>query len=109
VWKRRQTPPQQATIEPVPMEGVEKTNVVVMRRSGQGIEAPRRDLYAIEVDRGRNCYTCGEFGHMACHCRNRERGRAMEGSRVEYEGSRIEKIHEHVKNLKGVENIEILD
>jgi len=91
------------------MEGVEKTNAVVMRGSGQGIGAPRRDPYAMEVDRGRNCYTCGGFGHMARHCRNRGRGRAMEGRRVEYGGGRIEEIHEHVNNLKGVENLEILD
>jgi len=91
------------------MEGVEKTNAVVMRGSGQGIGAPRRDPYAMEVDRGRNCYTCGGFGHMARHCRNRGRGRAMEGRRVEYGGGRIEEIHEHANNLKGVENLEILD
>ena len=48
--------------------------------------APRRDPYAMEVDRGRNCYACGGFGHMAHHCRNRGRGRAIEGRRVEYWG-----------------------
>jgi len=26
---------------------------------------PRRDPYAMKVDRGRNCYACGGFGHMA--------------------------------------------
>ena len=31
VWQRRQQPPQQATIGPVPMEGVERTNAVVVR------------------------------------------------------------------------------
>jgi len=25
----------------------------------------------MEIDKGRNCYTCGGFGHMAQHCRNR--------------------------------------
>jgi len=47
---------------------------------------PRRDPYAMEVDRERNCYACRGFGHMACHCRNRGRGRPMEGRRVEYSG-----------------------
>jgi len=70
---------------------------------------PRRDLYAMEVDRGRNCYTCREFGHMACHCRNRGRGRAMEGRRVKYGGGRIKEIHDHTNNLKGVENIKLLN
>jgi len=69
----------------------------------------RRDSYAMEVDRGRNCYTCGGFEHMAHHCRNRGRGRVMEGRRVEYRGGRIEKIHDHMNNLKGVENLELLD
>jgi len=46
---------------------------------------------------------------MACHCRNRGRGRAIEGRRVKYGGERIEKIHEHANNLKGVENLEFLN
>jgi len=57
------------------VEGVERTNAVVVRGLGQGIGAPRRDLYAIEVNWGRYCYVCRRFEHMACHCRNRERGR----------------------------------
>jgi len=104
--------PQQATTGPALMEGVEKTNAVVVRGVGQGQDArisPRRDPYAIEVDRGRNCYACGDFGHMACHCRNRGRERPMEGRRVEYGGGRIEKIHNIRDNLKGVENLELLN
>jgi len=62
----------------------------------------------MEIDRGRNCYTCGGFGHMACHCRNRGRGRPIEGRRVEYGGGRIEEI-KHLNNLKEVENLELLD
>jgi len=74
------------TTGPAPMEGIERTNVVVVRGSGQEARVPPRwDLYAMEVDRGRNCYACGGFGHMAHHCRNRGRGRPMEGRRVEYE------------------------
>ena len=50
-------PPQQATTGPAPMKGVERTNAVVVRGAGQEVGAPpRRDPYAIEVDRGRNCY-----------------------------------------------------
>jgi len=64
----------------------------------------------MEIDRGRNCYTCGSFGHIACHCRNRsQRGRVAEGRRLEYRGERIEGINEHLDNLKGVENLEFLD
>ena len=70
---------------------------------------PRQDPYAMEVNRERNCYACGGFGHMARHCRNRRRERAMERRRVEYGGGRIEEINEHSNNLKGVENLELLD
>jgi len=66
------------------MEGIERTNVVVVKGQGVGQNMgvpPRQDPYAIEVDRRRNCYACGGFGHMAHHCRNRERGRPMEGRR----------------------------
>jgi len=63
----------------------------------------------MEVDRGRNCYACGGFGHMACHCRNRRRERAIEGRRVEYGRGRIKEINEYSNNLKEVENLELLD
>ena len=101
VWQRRQQLPQQVTTGPVLMEGIEKTNTVVVRGSEQGAGVPPRwDPFAMEVDRGRNCYACGGFGHMACHCRNR--GRVMQGQRVEYGGERIEEINNHRDNLKGV-------
>jgi len=92
------------------MEGVERTNAIVVRGAGQGVGAPpRRDPYAMEVDRGRNCYACGGFRHMARHCRNRGRGKLMERRRVEYRGGRIEEINNYRDNLKGVENLELLD
>ena len=69
------------------MEGIERTNVVVMRELGQSARIPPRwDPYAMEVDWGRNYYACGGFGHMACYCKNRERRRLMEGRRVKYSG-----------------------
>jgi len=114
VWQRRQMPPQQVTMGPALMEGVERTNAVVVRGTGQGQEQsagvpPRWDPYTMEVDRGRNYYACGGFRHMARHCKNRGRGRVMEGRRVEYGGERIKEIHNHVNNLKGVESLEPLD
>ena len=92
------------------MEGVERMNVVVVRGAGQGqgqsVGAPsRQDSYVMEVDRRRNCYACGGFGHMAHHCRNRERGRTMEGRRVEYGEGRIKEINKYLNNLKGAENL----
>ena len=111
VWQRRQPLPQQATTGPAPMEGIERTNAVVMRGVGQGIGIPsRRDPFAMEVDRGRNCYPCGGFGHMARNCRNwRQRGRVVENRRVEYGGGRIEEISNFVNNLKEEENLELLN
>jgi len=56
------------------MEGVERTNTVVVRNSLQGIKRKgggmRRDPYAMDVDRERNCYSCGGFGHLAQNCRS---------------------------------------
>ena len=105
---------QQATIGPAPMEGVERMSTVVVKGLGVGVgqsmgASPRRDLFAMDIDRGRNCYTCGGFGHMAHHCRNRGRGRPMDGRRVEYGGGKIEEIFDQRDNLKGVENLELLD
>ena len=102
--------PQQATMGPAPMEGVERTNAVVVRGqgqgAGQGVGTPlRRDPYAMEVDRGRNCYACGGFGHMARNCRNR--GRMMR--RVEIGGGKFEGNIEQIGHLKEVENLEALD
>ena len=106
--------PQQTTMGPALMEGIERTNAVVVRgqeqETGQGAGVPpRRDLYAMEVDRGRNCYACRGFGHMACHCRNRRKGRLMEGRRVEYSGGRIEEIFDNSNTLTGGENLELLN
>jgi len=96
-------PPQQAPIRPALMKGVERTNAVMVRGLGQGVGAPpRRDLYAMEVDWGRNCYACGGFEHMARHCRNR--GRVAKGRRVEFEGN-----YKYLNTLKEEENLESLD
>jgi len=102
--------PQQATTGPAPMEGVERTNAVVVRGQGQGAGiSPKQDPFAMDIDCGRNCYACGGFGHMARHCRNRGRGRLMDERRVEYGGGRIKEIFDQRDNLKGVENLELLD
>ena len=109
VWQRRQMP-QQVTMGPAPIEGIKKTNAVVMRGSevgdGQNIGAPlRRDPFTMEVDWGRYCYACKEFGHMACNCRNRRRiMRRVEIGRGKFEGN-----IKQIGHLKEIENLEALD
>jgi len=103
-------PSQQMTTEPALMKGVERINTVVVRSSGQGMEVPsRRDSYVMEVDRGRNSYACGDFGHMARYCRNRGRGRAMEERRVEYGEGRFKGNIKQIGYLKEMENLEALN
>jgi len=55
------------------MEGVERTNAMMVRPQQQGAGFPLRNSYAMDVDRreNRNCYTCGGFGHLVKNCRNR--------------------------------------
>ena len=115
VWQRRQPLPQQATTGPAPMEGIERTNMVVVRGTGgggsQNAEVPqRRDPFTMDIDRGRNCYACGGFGYMVRHCRNRGmRGRVGENRRVEYGGGNIEEITNIGNNLKAGEDLELLN
>ena len=93
------------------MEGIERTNTVIVRGLEQGARVPsRRDPFAMEIDRSWNCYACGGFGHMACNCRNwGQRGRVANNRRVEYGGERIEEISNLLDNLKEDENLELLN
>ena len=104
-------PSQQAITGPALIEEVERTNMMIVRGQGQGMEiSPRRDPYAMEIDRERNFYACEGFGYIACHCRNQgQRERVAKERRLEYGGGRIEGINEHLDNLKGVGNLESLD
>jgi len=91
------------------MEEMERTNVVVVRELGQRIGTPpRRDPYAMEVDRERNCYACGGFGHMAYHCRNQRKGRVVERRRLEYK-ERRKGLYKYKNHLKEEENLETLN
>ena len=111
VWPRRQEMQQQTSMGPVPIERIERTNAVVVRGLGQDAGVPPRwDLFAMEVDREQNCYACGGFRHMACHCRNwGQRGRVGDNRRVEYGGGRIEEIVSLSDNLKEGKNLKLLN
>ena len=102
-------PPQQTTTGPTPIERIERMNTVVVREQRQEMRTLRRDSYMMEMDSGRNCYTCGGFEHMAHHYRNRGRGRVVEGRRVEYGRGRIKGNIEQIRYLKEMENLEFLD
>ena len=83
VWPRRQeTPQQRVPIGPALMEGVERTNAVMVNPQ-QRAGVPQRNPYAMDMDRreNRTCFACGGFGHMARFCRNR----GMANRRMEVE------------------------
>ena len=107
--------PQQVTTGPAPMEGIKRTNAVVVRGTGGGGSQnagvlQRRDPFAMDIDRGQNCYACGGFGHMVYHCRNWGMGgRVGENRRIEYGRGNIEEIMNTGNNLKAGEDLELLN
>ena len=53
------------------MKEIERTTVAMVNLQQQQREfSSRQDLYAMDVDRGRNCYNCGSFGHIIRNCKN---------------------------------------
>jgi len=46
------------------MEEVEKMNTVMVYPN-QRTELASYNLYTMEVDKRKNCYSCGGFGHLA--------------------------------------------
>jgi len=83
------------------MEGVERTNVVMVCPN-QEVGFVQCNPYAIEVDRRRNCYSCGGFGHLAQNCRRQIMGQER---RMEYENT-----HSNGQsNLNGEGDLIVLD
>jgi len=76
VWPRRQKM-QKMLKRPTPIEGIKRTNTVVVKNLLQGQRRRRgeirRNSCAIQVDRRRNCYSYGGFGHMTKNYKNRRR------------------------------------
>ena len=55
------------------MKEVERTNVTMVNLQQQQIKfVSQHNIYIMDVDRRRNCYSCGGFGHIARNYRNRE-------------------------------------
>jgi len=50
------------------MEEVERINEVIVC-SNQRAEFVQCNIYAMDIDRGRNCYSCGGFDHLVQNCR----------------------------------------
>jgi len=67
------------------MEGVERTNEVMVCPQ-QRVGFAQWNPYTMEVDKSnRNCYSCGDFGHLARNCRNKGIAeRIGQGRRLEY-------------------------
>jgi len=80
---------QQPQVGPCPIEGVERTNTVMMWPQ-QRIGFAQRNLYAMNVDRRENgnCYNCRGFRHLARNYKNRRaENRIGEERKLEYGGS----------------------
>jgi len=88
------------------MEEVERMNAVVVRNPLQEqrkrSKGMKRDLYAMDVDKGRNCYSYRRFGHLARNCKSWST--VNQGRRIEYE-----KNFNHRDNLKEEKSLVVLN
>ena len=88
------------------MEGVKRTNTVVVKNflQGQGgkRERMRRNSYAIEMDKRRNCYNCERFGYLAWNCKNQRI--VGQRRRIKYEDNL-----NSINNLKEEESLVVLN
>jgi len=64
---------------------------------------PRYNPYVMEIDQGRNCYSCGSFGHLVRNYRNRKI--VKRERRLEYGNNR----NNRNSNLDGEENLIVLN
>jgi len=55
-----------------PIEGVERTNTVMVYSQWWAGFVPRCDPYSMDVDCGKNCYSCRKFRYLVKNCRNWE-------------------------------------
>ena len=57
---------------PTSIEGVERTNIVMVHPQQQAKLMPRHNLYIMDMNQERNCYSCRGYGHIMKNCRNQE-------------------------------------
>jgi len=62
----------------------------------------KRNLYIMDVNRGRNCYSCERFGHIVRNCKNW--GFVGQRRRMKYGDNMNNK-----NNLKGEKSLIVLD
>ena len=82
------------------MERVERINVAVVYLDQQAGFVPRQDLYAMNIDYGRNCYSYGRFGHITRNCKNKK---------IIEQGRRLEYGNNENNNLNGEKSLVVLD
>ena len=75
---------------------------IVIARSQQRVGLVQHNPYVMEVDRRRNYYSCGEFGHLAQNCRRQIMG---QGRRIEYEDT----CNNKQNNLNGEGDLIVLN
>ena len=61
---------------------------------------PRHNLYTIKIDYEKDCYSCGDFGHIVRNYRNR---------RIVGQGRRIDYENNGQSNLNGKKSLVVLN
>ena len=101
----------QAAYAYVPIEGVERTNMVMVHPQ-QRVGFAQCNPSAMDVDRreNRNCYNYRGFGHLVRNCRNRGIGnRIGNGRRQEYGQRLMIEKNSRQSNLNGKGDLVVLD
>ena len=84
-------------------------NITVINLNQQARFMSRHNLYVIDVDKDKNCYNCGSFGHIMRNCKSQnivKRGRKLEYR--ENENNR-QKMIENKQNSNREESLIISD
>jgi len=61
-------------VGPALIKEVERTNIVIVNPNQWAGFISRHDSYTIEIDCGRNYYSCGRFEYLAKNCKQENCG-----------------------------------